>query len=96
VCGAAASSEARARAEAEGYATGFLQKTGWRPATVMSVAGTIAYTRYDPLTRFVLKLIARRNKGETDTSRDWEYTDWAAVEAFARRLAAEADGATPR
>lgn len=34
-----------------------------------------------------MKRIARKEGGDTDTSRDWEYTDWDSVEAFAAAFA---------
>jgi menaquinone-dependent protoporphyrinogen oxidase len=52
------------------------------------VGGAMAYTRYDPVTRWIIKLINRRKGGPTDTSRDHEFTDWTAVALFARRFAA--------
>jgi len=47
-----------------------------------------------------MKQIARKAGGDTDTSRDYEYTDWAALRGFAedfgRRAAREAsDGDAP-
>jgi len=38
--------------------------------------------------RFVMKQIARKTGSPTDTSRDHELTDWAAVDRFAGELAA--------
>jgi menaquinone-dependent protoporphyrinogen oxidase len=35
-----------------------------------------------------MRRIAAAEGGETDTSRDYEYTDWAAVERFALEMAA--------
>jgi menaquinone-dependent protoporphyrinogen oxidase len=69
-------------------ATDFLDATGWRPGTVECMAGRLAYTQYGFITRLLMKRIARREGGATDTSRDWEYTDWAAVDRFADAFAA--------
>jgi len=57
--------------------------TGWHPARVELIAGALPYTRYNFLVRFVMRRIARKEGGETDTSRDYEYTDWAAVDRCA-------------
>jgi menaquinone-dependent protoporphyrinogen oxidase len=46
------------------------------------VAGTLAYSRYNFIIRFVMKRIARKNGAPTDTSRDYELTDWAALDRF--------------
>jgi len=64
----------------------FAKETGWRPARVFPVAGALAYKRYNLLLRFVMKRIARKAGGPTDTSRDHELTDWASVDRFAREL----------
>jgi len=68
----------------------FAKETGWKPARVFPVAGALAYTRYNMLLRFVMKLIARKAGGPTDTSRDHELTDWASVDRFAGELARRA------
>jgi len=65
---------------------GFVKETGWRPARVFPVAGALAYTRYNVLVRFVMKRIARRAGGPTDTTRDHDLTDWAAVDRFAETI----------
>ena len=65
----------------------FMKETGWRPARVFPVAGALAYTRYNFILRFVMKQIARKAGGPTDTTRDHELTNWAAVDDLARDLA---------
>jgi menaquinone-dependent protoporphyrinogen oxidase len=65
---------------------GFVKEAGWRPARVFPVAGALLYTRHNLLLRFVMKCIARRAGGPTDTSRDHDMTDWRAVDRFAASL----------
>ncbi len=60
----------------------FVTETGWRPRNVLRMAGRLAYTRYGFFTRFIMKRIAKKSGGSTDTSRDHEYTDWTAFERF--------------
>jgi menaquinone-dependent protoporphyrinogen oxidase len=48
----------------------------------------MAYTKYSLLLRLLLKYIAHRAGGPTDTSRDHEFTDWIQVERFATDFAA--------
>lgn len=69
------------------------RETGWRPDEVAAFAGALKYSEYGPLTRVVMKRVARRYGGDTDTSRDYEYTDWDEVAAFAARVAERLDGA---
>ncbi|MCC7441557.1 MAG: hypothetical protein IT285_07990 [Bdellovibrionales bacterium] len=64
----------------------FFSETGWRPGSVHMAAGALLYTRYSFLKKWVMKRIARKAGGGTDTRRDYEYTDWAALEAFTRKL----------
>ena len=64
----------------------FVDSCGWNPAYLKPVAGALAYTKYGWFTRWVMKRIAARMGGDTDTSRDHDYTDWADVRAFAREF----------
>jgi menaquinone-dependent protoporphyrinogen oxidase len=65
----------------------FLRSTNWQPTLVENVAGALRYTQYNIIKRWIMKEIARRAGGDTDTSRDYEYTNWAVVRAFAGRFA---------
>jgi menaquinone-dependent protoporphyrinogen oxidase len=69
---------------AKDQASSFLRGMEWEPNEVAIFAGALKYTKYNFLTRRLMRWIARREGGETDTSRDWVYTDWAAVDRFAR------------
>jgi menaquinone-dependent protoporphyrinogen oxidase len=70
--------------EADKLIERFLAETGWRPARSASLAGALLYSRYGLLKGLLMRLIVWREGGDTDASRDYEYTDWEAVEAFAR------------
>jgi menaquinone-dependent protoporphyrinogen oxidase len=48
----------------------------------------VAYTKYRWPIRWVLKRISRSKGLPTDTSRDWDYTEWREVDDFARSLVA--------
>ena len=67
----------------------FAEATGWRPARVVPVAGALVYTHYNPLVRWVMKHISKTNALPTDTSRDYEFTDWGAIDALATNVADE-------
>ena len=64
----------------------FVAETGWRPAHVLPVAGALMYRRYNPLVRFVMKRIARKAGAPTDSSRNYDFTDWPAVDRFVDRF----------
>jgi menaquinone-dependent protoporphyrinogen oxidase len=80
------------QAEAAGYVEKFLAETGWHPDRTGLFGGALRYSEYGFLKRLLLKRIARDATGDTDTSRDYEYTDWGAVEDFARDVAAFVEG----
>ena len=87
VSGAAGDPRLERQAEAQKYVSEFLAETGWRPRWQVAVGGAMAYTKYGFLLRWLTQWISRRNGGPTDTSRDHELTDWAAVDRFALLLA---------
>ncbi|MFC4542680.1 flavodoxin domain-containing protein [Halosolutus amylolyticus] len=78
-----ASDDPEARSAADDLVEEFLEDTGWDPDSTLAVAGALKYSEYGLLKRFVMRRIARKSGGDTDTSRDHEYTDWDAVETFA-------------
>jgi menaquinone-dependent protoporphyrinogen oxidase len=69
--------------EAERYLEEFEEGTTWRPARVALFSGALLYTQYGWLKRHIMRAIVRREGGDLDTSHDYEYTDWDAVEQFA-------------
>lgn len=92
VSGSACSGDPRGREQALAHALHFLAELRWEPARVEAFAGAIPYTRYGWLTRWMMRRIIGRAGGDTDASRDYEYTDWAAVDRFARELGRTAPG----
>lgn len=68
---------------AEGYVEKFEQDTGWRPAHVGLFAGAVLYTHYGFIKKHVMKKIASdKGSPDTDTSRDYVYTEWDGVRRF--------------
>ena len=61
----------------------FVATTGWRPSVVKFVAGALPYKKYGWLQRLVMKRIVAKAGGDTDTHRDYEYTDWNDLRHFA-------------
>ena len=64
----------------------FTQAAGWTPTVVKPVAGALLYTRYNWFLRRMMKRIVAKAGGDTDTTRDYEYTDWDDVRAFAEQF----------
>ena len=68
---------------AQRYLDKFVRQTGWQPQLTASFAGALKYSLYGPIKRRVMIVFVGLGGGETDTTRDYEYTDWDAVERFA-------------
>lgn len=83
VSGAGAGRTEVERAQAYRYIVEFLRETGWHPTSDAAFGGAIAYTRYNPILRLVMRRIAAQKGQPTDTSRDHSFTDWTQVERFA-------------
>ena len=60
----------------------FINKTGWEPTISKSFAGALRYSQYNPLVRFIMKKISQSAGGPTDTTQDYELTDWSEVSFF--------------
>ena len=74
---------------ARGIASAFPEHLGWKAGRVACVAGRLAYTQYGFLKRWMMRRIAEREGGPTDTARDHDLTNWAAVREFALNVAAD-------
>jgi menaquinone-dependent protoporphyrinogen oxidase len=85
---------ARFVADVQGMLNRFFEDTGWHPRRVKPVAGALLYTKYNFLIRFVMRRIAKKAGAETDTSRDYEYTDWVALDHFVEEVAEEISRST--
>jgi len=88
VCLTAADDTDEARADAQRYIDETLTEAGWQPRLVQSFAGALQYREYDFMTRLLMRLLMRKGGHPTDASRDYDYTDWGAVEKFGRACAA--------
>lgn len=64
----------------------FLRQVGWTPALTATFAGALLYREYGFLKRLLMKWIVSREGGDTDTSRNYEYTDWNRVADFTRQF----------
>ena len=72
----------KALADLDAMMTRFIKTTGWMPARVKHVAGALLYTRYNFFKRWLMKRIVSQHGGDTDTSKDYDYTDWQDVKRF--------------
>jgi menaquinone-dependent protoporphyrinogen oxidase len=72
--------------EMDNITSTFLEETSWHPEYVEQVAGALRYTQYNFLKKFIMRMIAQRNGGDTDTRQDHEYTDWDQVKRIITKL----------
>ena len=87
VCLAVLEKDPKARQEITRIMDRFLARCGWRPTITKPVAGALLYTRYGWLKRRMMKRIVGKAGGDTDTTRDFEYTDWNDLRQFATDFA---------
>ena len=80
------STRLEATRDTKGMIERFLEETGLRPAWIMPVAGALPYSAYGWLTRLVMRQIAKKAGGPTDTSHDYEMTDWMSLDRFTDEL----------
>ena len=68
------------------YVRKFLRRIQWKPELAAVFAGALRYPRYRFLDRIMIQLIMKITGGETDPTKEIEYTDWQKVKAFAEKL----------
>ncbi len=69
------------------YIDDLLGDSGWKPGLRVAFAGALQYREYDFATRMLMRLLMAKGHHPTDASRDYDYTDWDAVDGFARDVA---------
>ena len=80
-----------ARAASQRCIDDFCAQTGWTPTRTERVAGALQYREYDPFTRQLMRLLMKHMGRPTDASRDYDYTDWDAVDRLGREIAGRAE-----
>ncbi|MBF0752330.1 MULTISPECIES: menaquinone-dependent protoporphyrinogen IX dehydrogenase [unclassified Pasteurella] len=78
--------EGKDNPETNVYVRKFLQRTKWQPKLSAVFAGALLYPRYKWFDRVMIQFIMKITGGETDTSKEIEYTDWEKVKVFAQRI----------
>lgn len=88
VCLAILEERPEARQEINRIVARFFRQCGWRPTVTKPMAGALKYTQYPWLKKWMMKRIVAKAGGDTDTTRDYEYTDWNELRAFAGEFVA--------
>ncbi|QXO17425.1 MULTISPECIES: menaquinone-dependent protoporphyrinogen IX dehydrogenase [Vibrio] len=68
------------------YVQTFLKKSPWQPEVIGVFAGALYYPRYRWFDKMMIRLIMTMTGGETDTSKEVEYTNWEKVTQFAKKF----------
>jgi len=68
------------------YMIKFLKKSPWKPNLLDVFAGKLDFPTYNFSDKYIIKFIMWITKGPTDTSKVYEFTNWAAVDNFAKKL----------
>jgi len=92
VCLGVLQDSARVRADLDAIVARFVAHTGWQPDRVEHIAGAIPYSRYGFFKRWVMRYMSRQAGMPTTADRDWEFTDWDALRAFAKEFVAGVGG----
>lgn len=72
--------------EGSAYIRKFITKSPWKPALIGVFAGALYYPRYNLFDRIMIKFIMKMTGGETDTTKEVEYTNWKKVALFAQKF----------
>lgn len=72
--------------ETNTYTRKLLARIAWQPQQVAVFAGALFYPRYNFFDRTMIRFIMKITGGETDTTREFEFTDWQKVSEFAQLL----------
>ena len=87
VCLTAAEDNDAARQTARDYLDDLEETTGWTPRCRTTFAGALQFREYNFPTRLMVRVLMKHGGHPTDIVHDYDYTDWDAVEAFARKCA---------
>ncbi|RGD93477.1 menaquinone-dependent protoporphyrinogen IX dehydrogenase [Acinetobacter sp. SWAC57] len=69
------------------YFLNFMKKSGWTPKVCSIFAGAILYSEYTWYDRIIIQFIMYITNGPTNTSKKYEFTNWAKVDSFSKEIA---------
>ena len=68
------------------YMRTFLKKSPWTPKLQGVFAGALLYPQYKLIDRLCIQFIMKMTGGETDATKEIEYTNWEKVTKFAQKI----------
>lgn len=75
---------AKATPEGNVYCRKFLENNPWHPKDVKCFAGKVDYPNWSWIDAKLIQMIMKMTKGPTEMTAVIDYTDWEAVEDYAR------------
>lgn len=87
VCLAVLQNDLKVQRDLRLIANNFFKKTAWYPKKRGAFAGALSYLQYGWVTKQMMHLIGRASGRDTDTSRNYEYTNWKDVGQFSDEFA---------
>ena len=72
--------------ETNPYIKKFLKISNWMPKKIGVFAGKVDYPNYGFFDKYIIKFIMYITNGPTDTSKSYEFTDWAKVDEFIKEI----------
>ncbi len=72
--------------EGSAYMRTFLKKSPWIPKLQGVFAGALRYPEYKLIDRWCIQFIMKITGGETDPTKEVEYTNWEKVTKFAQNI----------
>lgn len=79
-----------AKDEAKACVDGFMTSTGWKTQNVLLLGGAVRGSEYDYFQRQIVKFIVMKRGRLADLTRDYEFTDWNALDGFIDKFLAAA------
>ena len=86
VCMAIRAKEESAKGQVRNTVTDFFKWSNWQPETWTIFAGAACYTKYNWFIKRMMRWISQKAGGDTDMTRDYEYTNWNDVRDFAQKI----------
>ena len=76
--------------DAQRYIERFTEATGWQPAVCLMTGGALKLSEYDFFKEQIIRYVVMAGRDVPADRKDWEFTDWAALDAFLAKFLADA------
>jgi len=91
VSGSAGLNTPSGKALAQGYSDTLVTQTGFSPNATLLLGGAYQFTKYNPLLRWIMTLITRKEGLKVEPKHDMVLTDYGDLGSFLERIVPDAD-----